>query len=66
MQSWMTIETLEWTLFALSPVLALGVAYVLYNAYWNSSGREKRYRADRRLNDDYQIWREWIKARGGI
>ena len=66
MQSWMTIETLEWILFALSPVLAFGVAYVLYNAYCGSSGRERRHRADRRLNADYQMWREWIKARGGI
>ena len=66
MQPWMTFETIEWVLLALSPFLAFGVAYMLYNSYCDSNRREKRLQTDQRLNADYLTWREWVKARGGI
>lgn len=62
----MSIETLEWILLVLSPFLAIVAAWMLYNAYRTSNGREDQLVKDHRLNADYLTWREWIRARGGI
>lgn len=62
----MAVVSVEWVPLAVVPFLAIGAAYVLYNAFFVSRKGNQQQDMDHTHNKAYQTWREWIRARGSI